>query len=165
MIKRALLVVLGFFSLCFPLAAQQTLDAGSPFALYRPEIFSTVDGSVLLQSLPVMTLLNGQRLPVSTDQEATPFPSPTCNRFPSAENSGRRGLSHSALKVCLPVSTSKRTTGKWVFSTAARAANSAATSCRHTWWARSATTNSRSQSVRHTKSRACAFPASARSVL
>src|SRR6266403_3625963 len=67
MIKRALLVVLGFFSLCFPLAAQQTMDAGSPFALYRPEIFSTVDGSVLLQSLPVLTLLNGQRLPVSTE--------------------------------------------------------------------------------------------------
>jgi len=67
MIKRALLVVLGFFSLCFPLAAQQTLDAGSAFALYRPEIFSTVDGSVLLHSLPVLTLLNGQRLPVSTE--------------------------------------------------------------------------------------------------
>ena len=67
MIKRALLVVLGFFSLCFPLAAQQTLDAGSAFALYRPEIFSTVDSSVLLQSLPVLALLNGQRLPVSTE--------------------------------------------------------------------------------------------------
>ena len=67
MIKRALLVVLGFFSLCFPLTAQQTLNAGSAFALYRPEIFSTVDSSVLLQSLPVLALLNGQRLPVSSE--------------------------------------------------------------------------------------------------
>src|SRR6266576_4135989 len=56
MIKRALLVVLCFFGLCFPLAALLTLDAGSPFALYRPEIFSAVDSSVLLQSLPVLTL-------------------------------------------------------------------------------------------------------------
>jgi hypothetical protein len=67
MIKRALLVVLGSFSLCFPLAAQQALDAGSAFAFYRPEIFSTVDSSVLLQNLPMLTLLNGQRLPVSTE--------------------------------------------------------------------------------------------------
>jgi hypothetical protein len=67
MIKRALLVVLSFFSLCFPLTAQQTLNAGSAFALYRPEIFSTVDSSVLLQSLPVLALLNGQRLPVSSE--------------------------------------------------------------------------------------------------
>jgi hypothetical protein len=67
MIKRALLVVLGFFSLCSPLTAQHTPDAGSAFALYRPEIFSTVDSSVLLQSLPVLTFLNGQRLPVSTE--------------------------------------------------------------------------------------------------
>ena len=67
MIQRALLVVLGFFGLCFPLTAQQTLDAGSAFALYRPEIFSTVGSSVLLQSLPVLTLLNEQCLPVSTE--------------------------------------------------------------------------------------------------
>jgi len=67
MIKRALFVVLGFFSLCFPLAAQQTHGASTAFSLYRPEIFSTVDSSVLLHSLPMLTFLSGQRLPVSSE--------------------------------------------------------------------------------------------------
>lgn len=82
MIKRVVLVVLGFFSLCFSLAAQQTLDAGSAFALYRPEIFSTVDSSVLLRSFPVPNLLDGQRLPISSElgwQGMAPL-----NLFPNA---------------------------------------------------------------------------------
>jgi hypothetical protein len=82
MIKRAVLVVLGFFSICFSLAAQQTLDAGSAFALYRPEIFSTMDSSVLLHSFPVPNLLDGQRLPISSElgwQGMAPL-----NLFPNA---------------------------------------------------------------------------------
>ena len=69
MIKRALLVV-GFLALCFPVAAQQTnrtdeFDAAAALALYRPEIFATVDSSVLVRDLPMLTFLDG-RLPGST---------------------------------------------------------------------------------------------------
>jgi hypothetical protein len=79
MIKRALPAVLGFLSLCLPLAAQQTedetitleqlrrtgaLDAASALTLYQPGIFSTVDSAVLIHGLPVPTLLDGRRFPV-----------------------------------------------------------------------------------------------------
>jgi hypothetical protein len=82
MIKRALLGVLGFFSLCLPLAAQQAadetitlgqlrntsaLDAASALTLYQPDIFSTVDSSILIHGLPVPTLLDGRRFPVSNE--------------------------------------------------------------------------------------------------
>jgi hypothetical protein len=82
MIKRALSAVLGFFSLCLPLAAQQTedetitlgqlrntsaLDAASALTLYQPDIFSTVDSAVLIHGLPVPTLLDGRRFPVSSE--------------------------------------------------------------------------------------------------
>ena len=43
------------------------LDAGSAFALLRPDLFDSVDGSVLIHSLPVMTLLDGRRFPISGD--------------------------------------------------------------------------------------------------
>ena len=70
--KGALLVILCVLGVCFSLAAQQTnrtdeFDAAASLALYRPEIFSTVDSLVLIQSLPVLTLLDGQRLPVSSE--------------------------------------------------------------------------------------------------
>src|ERR1700730_15516456 len=80
MVKRVLSAVLGFLSLC--LAAQQTeaqiitaeelsqtgaLDVPSALALYRPDIFSTVDGSILIHGLPVLTLLEGRRLPISSE--------------------------------------------------------------------------------------------------
>ena len=70
MIKRALLVALGFLALCFPVAAQQTnrtdgFDAAAALALYRPEIFASVDSSVLVRDLPMLTFLDG-RLPGST---------------------------------------------------------------------------------------------------
>ncbi len=70
-IKRAVLVGLAFLALCIPLPAQQTnrtdeFDAAASLALYRPEIFTTVDSSVLIHDLPVLTLLNEQRLPVSS---------------------------------------------------------------------------------------------------
>ena len=82
MIKRALSAVLGFLSLCLPLAAQQTedetitlgqlrstsaLDTASALTLYQPDIFSTVDSSVLIHGLPVPTLLDGRRFPVSSE--------------------------------------------------------------------------------------------------
>ncbi|PYJ69024.1 MAG: hypothetical protein DME75_11860 [Verrucomicrobia bacterium] len=72
MIKRAVLVGLAFLALCIPLSAQQTnrtgeFDTAASLALYRPEIFSTVDSSVLIHDLPVLTLLDGQRLPVSSE--------------------------------------------------------------------------------------------------
>jgi hypothetical protein len=67
MIKRAFLVV-GFFALCFPLAAQTPpLDASSAFAFFRPEIFSTVDSLALIDRLPVLNFLDGTRLPVSSE--------------------------------------------------------------------------------------------------
>jgi len=71
MIKRALLVV-GFLALCFPVAAQQNnptdeFDAAAALALYRPEIFSTVDSLALIDRLPVLNFLDGTRLPVSSE--------------------------------------------------------------------------------------------------
>jgi outer membrane receptor protein involved in Fe transport len=79
MIKRALAAVLGFLSLCLPLAAQDetitleqlrqtgALDVPSALALYQPNIFSTVDGSILIHGLPVLTLLDGRRFPISSE--------------------------------------------------------------------------------------------------
>src|SRR5207253_2027933 len=69
MIKRALLVV-GFLALCFQVAAQQNnrtdeFDAAAALALYRPEIFTSVDSSLLVRDLPLLTFLDG-RLPGST---------------------------------------------------------------------------------------------------
>ena len=87
MIKRALPAVVGFLSLCLPLAAQQTnpfegvddetitldqlrhtsaLDAASALTLYQPDIFRTVDGSILIHGLPALTLLDGRRFPISS---------------------------------------------------------------------------------------------------
>ena len=67
MMKRALVVIVGLLGFCFPLPAQQTPDAGSELTLYRPGIFRTLNSSVLLHSLPVLNLLDGQRLPVSSE--------------------------------------------------------------------------------------------------
>ena len=69
MIERAIVVGLGLLGFCFSLAAQQAnraddFDAAAILALYRPEIFSTVDSSALIHDLPVLALLDGQRLPV-----------------------------------------------------------------------------------------------------
>ncbi len=85
MIQRVLPVLLGFLCLCSPLCAQQPdagdIDAisidqlritgevnpGPALTLYRPDIFSTVDGAILIHSLPVLTLLDGRRFPISGD--------------------------------------------------------------------------------------------------
>ena len=84
MIKRAVPAVLGFLGLCLPLAAQQiatdfetitpeqlrrtaAVDTGPALTLDRPDVFSTVDASVLIHSLPVLTLLDGRRFPLSSE--------------------------------------------------------------------------------------------------
>ena len=78
MIKRALPAVIGILSVCLPLVAQDEtvtseelrrtgeLDVGSALSLDRPDIFSTVDGSVLIHGLPVLSLLDGRRFPISS---------------------------------------------------------------------------------------------------
>jgi len=72
MIKRVLLAALGSLALCFPIVAQQTgpLEQTETVTLeqlsfYRPEIFSTVDSSILIHDLPLLAFLDG-RLPVSS---------------------------------------------------------------------------------------------------
>ncbi len=72
MIRRAAPAVFGLLGLCLPLAAQQAVPSGEAGAetgpavtLYQPDIFSTVDSSVLIHSLPVPTIWEGGRLPVS----------------------------------------------------------------------------------------------------
>ena len=65
--KRVLFIAVGFVCLCFSVAAQEMLNAPSALALYRPDVFSTVDSFALIHNLPVFALLDGQRLPVSTD--------------------------------------------------------------------------------------------------
>jgi outer membrane receptor protein involved in Fe transport len=82
MIKRAAAAVLGLLAVCLPLAAQQNdfetisveefdktgaLDAAAALTLARPDVFSTVDGTLLLHSLSVTTLLDGRRFPISGD--------------------------------------------------------------------------------------------------
>lgn len=81
MIKRAFPAVIGFLGLCLPLAAQQIVeetitpdqlritgevDTAPALRLYRPDLFTAVDGSVLLHGLPVLTLLDGRRFPISS---------------------------------------------------------------------------------------------------
>ncbi len=78
MMKRAFPAVIGFLSLCLPLAAQDEtittdelsatgeVDVAPALTLYRPDIFSTVDGLVLIHDLPVLTLLDGRRFPISS---------------------------------------------------------------------------------------------------
>ncbi len=87
MIKRALLVGIGVLGLSLSMNAQRTaksdllaedetftpnelritgeVDTAPALALYRPDLFSTIDGSVLLHGLPVLTLLDGRRFPIS----------------------------------------------------------------------------------------------------
>ena len=64
MIKRAFLGILAVLGLAFPLPAQQTetsFDDPYRFALYYPEVFSTIDSAALLHRLPVRSFLDGTR--------------------------------------------------------------------------------------------------------
>jgi len=88
MVKRALPVIVVLLGLCLHLAAQRTdrthltedetitpeelritgeVDTAPALTLYRPDIFSMVDGSVLIHGLPVLTLLDGRRFPISSE--------------------------------------------------------------------------------------------------
>jgi hypothetical protein len=73
MIKCALVALLGVLSVCLPVGAQQTGPSSrsqsmglEQLSLYRPEILNTVDSSTLIGGLPILGLLDGQRLPIST---------------------------------------------------------------------------------------------------
>lgn len=97
MIKRALPAVAVLLGLSFSLGAQQVVeeaitrddlrstgevDAAGALALYRPDLFNTVDGTVLIHGLPVLTLLDGRRFPISNElgrMGMTPF-----DLFPAA---------------------------------------------------------------------------------
>lgn len=80
MIKRAVTAVVGLFCLCFSVSAQQTVyepisaedlrktgevDLGPALTLNRPDAFNAVDSVLLLHSLPVTTMLDGRRFPIS----------------------------------------------------------------------------------------------------
>jgi hypothetical protein len=85
MIKRALVIAIGFLGFCFPLAAQQAnrverskaettpplgqlrrpsaLDGPARLTLSGPQVFSGTNGSVLTDNLMMLTLSAGQRSP------------------------------------------------------------------------------------------------------
>jgi hypothetical protein len=65
MTKGALLAVMGVVCLSFPVSAQQPIPAddfesASTVALYRPDIFTTVDSTVLIHDLPMVAFLDGR---------------------------------------------------------------------------------------------------------
>jgi hypothetical protein len=65
--KRARSVIVSLLGFCVPLSAQQTPSAGSAPILHGAEILSTLSTLVLLQSLPVLDPLDGQRLVLSSE--------------------------------------------------------------------------------------------------
>jgi hypothetical protein len=91
MIKRALVIALGFLAFCFPLAAQQTkrvertknetrtprqlrpsaLDTPVRLTLSRPEVFSAMNGSSFTDAYLTLALFNGPRLPASSELGGT----------------------------------------------------------------------------------------------
>ena len=87
MVKRALVIGLGFLGFCFPLMAQQTkgvertknetrtprqlrpsaLDTPTRLTLSRPEVFSAMDDSSFTDIYLTLALLNGPGLPASSE--------------------------------------------------------------------------------------------------
>ncbi len=85
MIRRGIFTILGLVSVCIPLHGQQAVpdvsdsvtistnelrhvgasDTESALSLYRPDLFSAIDGATLIHGLPVLTLLDGRRFPIS----------------------------------------------------------------------------------------------------
>ncbi len=86
MIKRAIPALLGLLCACSPLLAQQIdplsttgdeifsgdrlritgeIETAPALALYRPDLFRSVDGSLLIHGLPTLTLLDGRRFLIS----------------------------------------------------------------------------------------------------
>lgn len=43
------------------------VDVAPALSLYRPDLFDRVDGAVFIHGLPVLTLLDGRRFPISTE--------------------------------------------------------------------------------------------------
>jgi outer membrane receptor protein involved in Fe transport len=87
-IKPALAALLGVVSLCLPFTAhadaitrgelEETgqFETGAALTLQRPDLFSSVDGATLIHGLPVLTLLDGRRFPISSElgrMGMTPF--------------------------------------------------------------------------------------------
>lgn len=91
MIKRALPAVAILLSVCLPLVVQAkgdevitedqleisgAPDVGTALELYRPDLFKSVDSTLLIHGLPALTLLDGRRFPISTElgrMGMTPF--------------------------------------------------------------------------------------------
>jgi hypothetical protein len=87
MIKRALVIALGFLGFCFPLVAQQTkrvertknetrtprklrtsaLDTPVRLTLPRSDVFSAMHGSSFTDAYLTLALFNGPRLPASSE--------------------------------------------------------------------------------------------------
>jgi outer membrane receptor protein involved in Fe transport len=84
MTTRLLSLLLGLLGVGTPLFGQTPADVftadqlrltgevttAPALALYRPDILSTVDGALLIHNLPVLTLLDGRRFPLSGDLSA-----------------------------------------------------------------------------------------------
>lgn len=88
MIKPALAALLGVVSLGLGVTARAEtitreefeetgeVETGPALTLQRPDLFSSVDGATLIHGLPVLTLLDGRRFPISTElgrMGMTPF--------------------------------------------------------------------------------------------
>ena len=90
MIRRALPVLLALLAACSPLWAQTGTDAitraelenvgavetAPALSLARPDLFTGVDSATLIYGLPVLTLLDGRRFPISSEMGRmgmTPF--------------------------------------------------------------------------------------------
>jgi hypothetical protein len=70
MIRRASLIAVGLFAVCFSVAAQQTRPAAQNVTLqqlgfYQPDLLRAVDGSTMLTNLSLAAAFGGQ-LPVSS---------------------------------------------------------------------------------------------------
>jgi len=94
MIKSALILGLGFFGFCLPLAAQQTsrierskaqttalrqlrpsaLDTPARLTLSRPEFFSPIHGSVLTDFPLMLAFLDREPLPASSELDRMGIP-------------------------------------------------------------------------------------------
>ncbi|HEV3410730.1 MAG TPA: hypothetical protein VG095_10575 [Chthoniobacterales bacterium] len=84
MIRSALAVASVLFALSAAALAERTAEDAETYvpedltitgevetkpalSLYRPDLFSTVDSTLLIHGLPVLTLLDGRRFPISSE--------------------------------------------------------------------------------------------------
>ena len=78
-IRRVLAVAVGLLCVSNPLIARTdtivredleetgATETGPALSLARPDLFSNVDSATLIHGLPVLTLLDGRRFPISTE--------------------------------------------------------------------------------------------------